>query len=325
MTAIPPAPDTPPTVRTSPSSPATGTPAAGPRRAAAHRSRCTWLVAPGGRPGRFEAARNSGADVVLLDLEDSVPLTAKDAARAEVLSFVQGERLGHVIGGGALGVRVNALDTIAGLKDVLGLDAGPLPALLLIPKVEAARDIELVAQLLSASGRQCDIWALIETPRAIQNLSSILGAPLAGVCFGAADYATAAGCQLSSKGLWYPRAALAAQAAAAGLLAVDSPYFGLEDPDGLRRETEEGAALGFSGKVAIHPRQLPVIQAVFRPTPQDVEAARAVVQAADRAGGGITTVDGRMVGPPLVAAARALTVRADAMAPLSTKEKHDGE
>jgi citrate lyase subunit beta/citryl-CoA lyase/(S)-citramalyl-CoA lyase len=171
--------------------------------------------------------------------------------------------------------------------------------------------VELVAQILHTAPGQCRIWALIETPRAMANLSGILGSRvLAGVFFGAADYSAAAGCRLNSRALWHARATLAMGAAAAGVPAIDSPYFDLRDTDGLRRESEEALDLGFCGKVAIHPQQLPVIRSTFRPSQQDLAAARATVDAAEAAGGGITTVNGQMVGPPLVAAARAVTSRA---------------
>lgn len=268
----------------------------------------------------------SGADVALLDLEDSVPPAGKDAARADVLDFLGGE--GGTGGRGtALGVRMNAPCTVPGLQDLVELaGAGLWPELLLVPKVEAARDVELVAQIMDTHEGQCQIWALIETPRAIQNLASIVAAPaIAGVVFGAADYAAATGCRLSGRALLYPRAALAAEAAAAGLPAVDSPFFALHDVDGLRKETEEAIELGFVGKVAVHPCQLPVIEAAFRPNPRELEAARAVVSAADKAGGGITTVHGRMVGPPLVAVARAVTARAGNGPASATFEEADSE
>jgi citrate lyase subunit beta/citryl-CoA lyase/(S)-citramalyl-CoA lyase len=272
----------------------------------------TWLVTPASTPGRFEAAASSGADVALLDLEDSVPLDGKDAARKAVTGWLT--RTGGAAGGSTRvwGLRLNAPCTVHGLKDLLSVaEAGLRPAVLLVPKVESARDVEIVAQIADADEGQCRVWALIETPQGIHRLENILGSrALAGVMFGAADYAAAAGCSRSSKALWYPRSALAAGAAAAGLPAIDSPYFALRDPDGLRRESEEAADLGFVGKVAIHPRQLPVIQAAFRPSPEALAAARAVVTAADAAHGGITTVGGQMVGPPIVAAARALTARA---------------
>jgi citrate lyase subunit beta/citryl-CoA lyase/(S)-citramalyl-CoA lyase len=120
-------------------------------------------------------------------------------------------------------------------------------------------------------------------------------------------------------------AVVPAGAAAADLPAIDSPYFALHDPDGLKRESEEAADLGFVGKVAIHPRQLSVIQAAFRPSAEELAAARAVVTAADAAHGGITTVDGQMVGPPLVAAARALTARAGQIPAVANIQEPDHE
>lgn len=268
---------------------------------------------------------NSGADVALLDLEDSVPRADKNAARVAVLDSLT--RTGGTGEGRStvLGVRVNALGTEHGLRDLLGLiEAGRWPAVLLLPKVEAARDIELVGQILGAGAERCQLWALIETPRAVQELSGILRSPgLAGVLFGAADYAAAAGCRLTGRALSYPRAALAAGAAAAGLPAIDSPFFDLHDMAGLREEVGDAVELGFSGKVAIHPRQLPVIRSVLQPSLDDLQTARGVVRVADAAGGAIVTVDGRMVGPPLVAAARALTTRAGATpVPTIREERH---
>lgn len=233
--------------------------------------RSIWLVTPGAPPGRFATAADSGADVALLDLEDSVPQPRKDEARSDVLRFLRRDGQDEGSSSAIVGVRVNDPDTLHGLKDLTGLaEHGLWPALLLVPKVESARDVELVSRIMGDSPAPSQVWALIESPRVM----------------------------------------LAAAAATVGLPAVDSPYFSLHDPDGLRREAEEAAELGFVGKVAIHPAQLPVIQAAFQPSQGDLAAARALISAADAADGAITTVDGAMVGPPIVAAARALTARA---------------
>ncbi|MFG2463379.1 HpcH/HpaI aldolase/citrate lyase family protein [Streptomyces sp. NPDC048523] len=274
--------------------------------------RSTWLVTPASTPDRFEAAAESGSDVALLDLEDSVPPDGKKAAREAVIACLS--QSGGSVGSGhtVLGVRLNALGTVHGLKDLEAIaESRARPAVLVVPKVESARDVEIVAKIIGAEDGQRRVWALIETPLGIQHLRTILKAPtLAGVLFGAADYAAAAHCRLNSRALWHPRSVLAAGAAAAGLPAIDSPHFDLRDSDGLKREADEAAELGYLGKVAIHPRQVPVIRESFGPTPQELATARAVVAAADAAHGEITTVDGHMVGPPLVAAARALTARA---------------
>ncbi|MEU7179475.1 MULTISPECIES: HpcH/HpaI aldolase/citrate lyase family protein [Streptomyces] len=289
--------------------------------------RSSWLVTPGASPGRFATAADARADVALLDLEDSVPAPLKDEARTYVLRFLRRVGLAENRPSAFIGVRVNAPDTLDGLKDLTGLaEHGLWPALLLVPKVESARDVELVLRIMGDSTAPSEVWALIESPRAMQNLTGILHAPrLGGVVFGAADYAAEAGCKITSRAMWYPRAMLAAAAATVGLPAVDSPYFTLPDLDGLRREAEESAELGFVGKVAIHPAQLPVIQAAFRPSQGDLEAARAVISAAEAADGAITTVGGAMVGPPIVAAARALTARAGQVPALPLSKESDHE
>jgi citrate lyase beta subunit len=166
----------------------------------------TWLVTPASTPGRFEAARSSGADVALLDLEDSVPLDGKDAARDAVIGWLT--RTGGAAGGNttAWGLRLNAPCTMHGLKDLLAVaESGLRAAVLLVPKVESARDVEIVAQIVDADDGQSRVWALIETPRGIQHLGDILGSrSLAGCCSEPPDYAAAAGCSRTSRALWYP-------------------------------------------------------------------------------------------------------------------------
>lgn len=268
----------------------------------------TWLITPGSAsPDRLDRVRTSGADVAVLDLEDSVPHDRKDAARAAAIDYLTATDNGTPV----LGLRLNAPGTTHGAKDLVAVaESGLRPAVLVVPKVESARDVELIATVLGAE-QQRRVWALIETPQAIQCLPAILGARcLAGVVFGAADYAATAGCSRSSSALWYPRSALACAAAAAGVPAIDSPFFDLEDPSGLRREAEQAKDLGFAGKGAVHPSQVSVIRQVFLPTAEQLAAAQAVVTAAGAAHGGITTVNGQMVGPPMVAAARAVTARA---------------
>ncbi|MFE0642185.1 HpcH/HpaI aldolase/citrate lyase family protein [Streptomyces sp. NPDC058877] len=273
----------------------------------------TWLVTPGIAPARFDTAVGSGADVVLLDLEDSVPAGSKADARAAVLAFAGARTRGA--GGPLLGVRINAVDGAEGLRDLAAMDEGRLrPDLVVVPKVESGREIEAVVQAARGAQTAPKVWALIESPRGIVELSCIVQSPgLAGVLFGAADYAAAAGCQLTSRAMWYPRAQLVTASAAAGIPAVDSPFFSLDDQDGLRRDALEAVELGFAGKVAVHPRQLSVIAQAFAPSPRELEAARAVLDAASavaKAGGAITTADGVMVGPPLVEAALAVVRRA---------------
>ncbi|MER6196017.1 CoA ester lyase [Streptomyces sp. NPDC001586] len=270
-------------------------------------------MTPGIAPARFDTAVGSGAEVVLLDLEDSVPAGSKADARAAVLTFA-GART-RSSGGPLLGVRINTVDGTEGLRDLAAMgEQGLWPDLVVVPKVESGREIEAVVQTARGAQTPPKVWALIESPQGVVGLSGIVHAPgLAGVLFGAADYAATAGCRITSRAMWYPRAQLVTEAAAAGIPAVDSPFFSLDDQDGLRRDALEAVELGFAGKVAVHPRQLSVIAQAFAPSPRELEAARAVLDAASavaKAGGAITTADGVMVGPPLVEAALAVVRRA---------------
>ncbi|MFE7077734.1 HpcH/HpaI aldolase/citrate lyase family protein [Streptomyces sp. NPDC057620] len=272
----------------------------------------SWLITPAGAPDRFATARASRADVALVDLEDSVAPAHKAAARKTAQRFFlpDPDAGRHPV----LGVRLNTPVTADGVRDLAALaDYSARPHLILVPKTETARDIEMVAGVLDTGGHTPQIYALIETPRGIAALPKILRADrLDGLLFGAADYAALVGCGLAWEALLYARSAVANSAGARGIPAIDSPYFDLHDLDGLQRETERAKNLGFLGKGAVHPAHLPVINSMFTPSPDDITAARAVITAGQQTPSAITTVGSQMVGPPFLAAARALTARANA-------------
>ncbi|MER7467862.1 aldolase/citrate lyase family protein [Streptomyces sp. NPDC097981] len=269
-----------------------------------------WIITPGHTPTRFPTARASGADVALVDLEDSVPPAAKPDARLMARAFFTTPAPADT----ALGVRISSPTTRDGIHDLDALADYPVvPQIVLIPKVESPRDIEIVAGVLDTPDHAPHLYALIETPRALEALPSIVRAErIAGVLFGTADYARATGCGNDWEPMLHARSALVVSAAAAGIPAIDSPFFDLDDLEGLRDEAERVKALGFAGKSCVHPRHLNVLTEVFRPTDEEIAAARAIVAAAENAGGRIIRVGHQMVGPPMVQAARSLLARADA-------------
>lgn len=268
-----------------------------------------WIITPGLRPSRFEAAQTSGAGVALVDLEDSVAMADKQAARTQAQQFFDRPDAPSC----TLGIRMNAPTTLEGARDLVAMAAYTVkPDLILVPKTESARDIELVASVLDTEGYTPGIWALIETPRAFDKLPSIVKAPrLGGVVFGSADYAATVRCGLGWEALLYARSALVNSATAAGIPAIDAPTFDLDDLDGLRREAEKAKELGFYGKGAVHPRQVAVIHDTFAPSEEEVARARAIVAAGQKSGNSITSVDGQMVGTPFFAAAQALVREVD--------------
>lgn len=273
-----------------------------------------WFITPGHSPARFPAAHGCGAEVALVDLEDSVPAALKPKARQAAAAFFTAPAPAAA---SVLGVRISSPTTRDGIRDLAAVADYPVrPDVVLIPKTESPRDIEIAAGVLDAPGYTPHLYGLIETPRALEKLPSIVRAQrIAGVLFGTADYATATGCSPTWDALLHARSALVTSAAAAGILAIDSPFFDLEDHQGLRREAERARDLGFAGKCCVHPRQLPAVTAVFTPTDEEVAAARAIVAAAQDAGDRIVRVAGQMVGPPMVKAAQTLLARVESRTP----------
>ncbi|GAA1554493.1 CoA ester lyase [Streptomyces globosus] len=267
-----------------------------------------WIITPGLRTDRFEAARASGASVAVVDIEDSVALPDKQTARTASEAFFTPADPPCT-----LGIRMNGVTTLDGIKDLVALATYTArPDLIVVPKVEAARDVELVAAALDADGYTPDIWALIESPRAFDHLPEIMRAPrLGGVIFGSADYAASVRCGLGWDALHYARSALINAATAANIPAIDAPTWEIDNPDALRRDAERAKELGFYGKGCVHPRHVKVIDDVFAPTAQEIAEARAIVTAADANGGSVTTVDGHMRGTPFFHRARALVAEAD--------------
>lgn len=259
------------------------------------------LCTPATAPDRYASCHRAGADICLVDLEDSVPAHRKEEARELAVRFFAPTQ-----GSPRCAIRINAVTEPDGLADLLALRNYPVrPGIVLIPKVESARDVEIVEQVL---GREPELFAVIETPRGVDRLPEIATAShrLRALIFGAADYAAELGVGLDWEPLAHVRAMLVNSARAAGLHVIDSPTFELADLPLVRRESVLAQRLGFSGKIALHPQQVPVLNEMFSPDAEQLAAAGRIVAAAEISGGAVTTVDGTMVGPPFFEASRRL-------------------
>ncbi|MFO7685825.1 MAG: CoA ester lyase [Desulfobacterales bacterium] len=276
------------------------------------------LSVPGHVEKMHAKARQSRADVVMLDLEDSVPPEAKETARTAVVNALRTIDWGAKI----VTARINALDTPFGYRDLLVLaeEAGERLDAVVIPKVDDRADIHFADKMLTgiemARGLSARIGleAIIESARGLANVGEIAASSdrLATLIFGVADYSASIGARLASISghgekeedlypghRWhFAMSRLVMAAKAHGLMAIDAPYGNFKDTSGLRRAAVMAAALGCDGKWAIHPEQLDTINAVFSPAPADIERARRVIAAyteAQAAGRGAVSVDGRMV------------------------------
>jgi len=269
----------------------------------------TLLFTPGNRPDRFAKAEATGADGQILDLEDAVSGAEKDAARRTVIDYLAGAPRAD---GFLRCLRINGLQTSAGFKDVAALaDSGVRPDAILLPKAESPAHIALLEQVLWPDAVP---WvALIETARGLRAAEAIARHPAVGaVAFGAADLAADLGAELAWEPMLAHRAHVARAAAGGRVPAWDVPYFDLGAPDdrALVEEARRARALGYAGKLAIHPKHVAPILEVFTPSEAEAERARRIADAYERARGNVCEVDGKMIDVPIYRSAKAVLARA---------------
>jgi citrate lyase beta subunit len=276
------------------------------------RARRSLLFVPGDDPRKIAKAAASGADCVILDLEDGVAANRKEAARETTLSSLQTLDFGR----SEKLVRVNPSASELFPGDLNATLPGR-PDGYVIPKVESAEQVLEAVGRTSSSG--LPLLALIESARGVMELRGIASAHprLAALLFGAEDLAGDIGAIRTREGseVAWARGAVVLAAAAFSLQAIDTVFVDLGDEEGLRRESQDACRMGYSGKMAIHPKQLPAIQEAFTPTAAEIDAARRLVevhaQNQDR-GEGVFALDGKMVDWPMVRAAQRVLARARA-------------
>jgi (S)-citramalyl-CoA lyase len=260
----------------------------------------SWLFTPATRPDRFAKAAAVGADVVILDLEDSVAASDKDRARGTALDFLATRKAD----GTRHALRINGLDTHAGLHDLTALlETGAAPDYLVLPKTETAGHLQILDRLLTAAARPTRLVGIVESARGLADVDAIATATprLASLMFGAADMAADLGAATAWEPLAFVRARLISACARAGVIAVDAPYFDIRNSAALEQEVARATAFGFHAKAAIHPNQVQTINAALTPTRQAVEEARAIL--AENAKG-VGTVAGQMIDEAVARKAR---------------------
>lgn len=253
----------------------------------------TLLFVPGDRPDRFAKAQAAGAGAIILDLEDAVGAARKAEARAAVLQWLQ-QRSGP----GRVGVRLNAVDTAAGLDDLAAFTrAGRPPGFYVLSKVESAAVVRLYAGHLCAPGTGVELVCGIETAKGLDAARRIASASpaVAMIGFGGGDLARDLGTDGSDTAMLFARSRVVQAAAAAGRTALDMPWIHLDDAQGLVADARRSRALGFRAKLAIHPRQVPLLEQALAPSAEAMAAARRTVDAYRAANGGACTVDGHLV------------------------------
>ncbi|MEE1834309.1 HpcH/HpaI aldolase/citrate lyase family protein [Streptomyces sp. SP17KL33] len=261
----------------------------------------TWLYVPGDRPEVVTKALASGAEVVIVDLEDAVAPDRKAYARAATAELLSTPPPVPVH------VRVNALGTPDAEEDLETL--APLPGLtaLRLPKITSPDEVARVAERTApAEGGAVALYALLESALGVERAYDIATAhpALRGIALGEADLRADLAVS-DDRALDWPRSRVILAARAAGLPSpAQSIYPDTRDLEGLAATSARGRALGFLGRAAIHPRQLPVIERAYTPTAQEVESAERTLRAATMTAGAQALPDGAFIDPAVVAAAR---------------------
>ena len=276
------------------------------------RVRRSVLFVPAIRPDRFEKAIATGADAVCLDLEDGVAFGQKDEARDKAMALLA-ERppcRAEVI------LRVNEPASALGDRDLAAiLAAGVRPDALMVPKVGEPDTIRALERRLAPALDGLPLVVQIETARGLAAAEAIATASpnVAVLFFGAVDLSAELGCAIEWDALLYARSRVVAAAALAGVDAMDTPFMDVSATAQLGDEARAVRRLGFVGKAAIHPTQVPVIQAAFSPDSDEVAWAGRIVEAYEANEGGVLLVDGKLIERPVIASAQRILAVAAAV------------
>ena len=253
----------------------------------------SYLFVPGNRPDRFLKACNSGADAVIVDLEDAVPPAERIAARAAVAAWLSPQH--------PVLIRINGATTEWFVDDA-ALSGRPGVAGIVLPKAENVEDIQSIAG---------PVLPIVETARGFWNAHALALTPNAKrLMFGSLDFQLDLGISGEGEELLYFRSHLVLVSRLANLPPpVDGITTSFDSADLIRADTLRALRLGFGGKLCIHPRQIAVVNECFGPTPEEVAWANRVIAAGASAGGAAVSLNGEMIDRPVVAQAEAILRR----------------
>ncbi len=277
------------------------------------RPRRSLLFVPGLQPNLYPKALAAGADIVCVDLEDAVALPRKAEARAATLPLFADETDHPEV---ERMVRINPLSTLDGLTDILALNAcaAPPPALM-IPKPSSAHEIRLYDELLGGTCAGIRFHVIIESSEGLENVHEIAQASprIQSLLFGAVDLSASLRAEKTWETMLYARSRVVHAAARFDLDLIDVPYLNLEDSEGHAAEARASRDLGFTGKAAIHPNQIPILNEIFTPSPELVARARRIIAEFASNTTGLLVVDGELIERPVLRSMQRVVAIADSL------------
>ncbi|MBT5980302.1 MAG: CoA ester lyase [Acidiferrobacteraceae bacterium] len=263
-------------------------------------SRRSFIFAPGLRPELYPKALACGADIVCVELEDGVAPHDKDEAREKTMALFAEPQADD---GVERIVRINCVRSAVGLADVQAILATdtPPPALML-PKVVSPDEIVWLDDLLTERGHDTRLHIIIEMNAGLEAVFDIARASsrIDALFFGGVDMSADLRCKNTWEPLLYARSRVVHAAASVGIDAIDVPYLDLDDLEGMKAQAQLAKELGFSGKGAVHPKQISALNEVFTPSPEEVAKAQKILAAFEEANTGLVVVDGKLIEKPVV-------------------------
>ena len=262
--------------------------------------RRSFIFVPGLRPDMFPKALSSGVDIVCVELEDGIAPKDKAEARQKALALFSKPQPND---GVERIVRINSMREKFGIEDVNAiLSAKTPPPALMMPKVRSPDEVKMLDQLLSEAGHDTRLHVIIEAYEGLDAAYEIAhsSSRIDAMFFGAIDMAPELRCDMAWEPLLYARSKVVHAAASAGLDVIDVPYMDLEDLDGMRVAAEQARMLGFSGKGSIHPKQIPILNEVFTPSPDQITRARRTIAEFEKADTGLVVIDGKLIEKPVL-------------------------
>jgi len=268
------------------------------------------LFVPATKLEKLSQVAASRPDLIVIDLEDSIAPDLKDDMRDAVARFFDETDLTTLPA--PVGVRINNIRSLGGLEDMLAfLQTETLPDALMLPKIRSVEELDLLADWMEDVDRVMPVIPLFETLSVWDDADAIMAHDLVpcGV-FGGIDLAAELGSDTSWDALHLYRSLLLRAARRSDKGCLDMPWFHLDDSEGLRSETHRLQAMGFDGRAAIHPNQIPVIHACLQPDEAAVAGARAMIEAFEQAGSGVAVYRGKVLEKPVLMHAYKLLERA---------------
>ena len=248
------------------------------------------LFVPANKLDWISKAETSKADLLVIDLEDSVPLSDKRKSRDELARHLSSSHISK-----PFFIRINSLKSHDGKEDISLFNIKNKNFLgLIIPKIENPIELSVLPESLK-------LVLLIETALALENLSLLSeDKRVIGLALGGADLSAELGSDMSWDAMLLARSMIILQASKYGLITIDSPFMQIEDINELAQESRKARSIGFNSKFAIHPKQAGVIKESFLPTKEDLEEAQKILKAFSKSKGGAISVDGKMIDEPII-------------------------